>query len=541
MPQIQYTKEGGTIRWDKDDWLAGLHPQHQYDTTGVLKSYPSQNLYNESVTPFRELGALFPGYLPEAATNNSQVTSILLNAVVNNTDAYFVSSGAKVHKITNITYPLSLETTSWAHTITLGGGHAAHSSVAGEDIVLYNCNVGGIRQRCMFVSWNDNTDWDVAQYTFATASTVWDDDFMSTASASPLASPYLTGGKGYPHPMIVGDDDILYIGSSNYVHAYDGATGANGTFYPAVLTLPAGFVVKSFAKIENYLIVFAYYNNTNSSYLGQAKAYFWNYLDLDPTKVVDLDDNKVCAAFQYGATVGCITAGNYQSGNSQSKPFRLRIWNGAEFKTVANFGGEEPINGGVQVIEGSILINTGTKVFQYGSTLLKPVINELFQPHSNTGSSAGLLKQIWTDTLVSSSGTTSSGGLELLNNDKYDSGSAMLPWALPQFPRGKRGRLKNISVRFHSTVTASANKFQLQIQTEQLQLKDVINSGDNVISASTETMIREYTTLQNGDPFPVFTAITPILTWAVNDSTKTECLAVEEVTAEFEFINYTVT
>lgn len=541
MPQIQYTKDGGKITWDKDDWLSGLHPQHQYGTTAVIKTHPSQSLYSNAVTPFRELGAVYPGYLPEAASNNSQVTSLLLNAVVNNTDAYFVSSGALVHKVTNIGYPVSLETSSWPHTVTLGGGHAAHSSVACEDIVLYNCNVGGTRQRCMFVSWNDNTDWDVAQYTFATASTVWDDDFMSTTPASPLASPYLTGGKGYPHPMIVGDDDILYVGSSNYVHAYDGGTGANGTFTAAALTLPAGFVVKSFAKIENYLIVFAYYNNTNSSYLGQAKAYFWNYLDLDPTKVVDLDDNKVCAAFQYGATVGCITAGNYAAGNSSSKPYRLRIWNGGEFQTVANFGGEEPVNGGIQVIEKGILINAGTKVFLYNSALVKPQIQELFQPFANTGSSAGLLKQIWIDTIVSSSGTTSSGGLELLNNDKYTTGSMLAPYSKPDFPLGKRGRVKAIRVQFHTAITASANKFQLQIQTEQLSPHEIISSGDNVISASTETMVREYVLKQDGSALPVFTALAPILTWAVNDNTKLECLGVERIEIEFENVNYTVT
>ena len=80
--------------------------------------------------------------------------------------------------------------------------------------------------------------------------------------------------KTSPHPMMVGDDDILYIGSGNYVHAYDGATGANGTFIQRFSLSPAGFVVKSFAKIENYQSFSLYYNNTNSSYLGQSKAYF---------------------------------------------------------------------------------------------------------------------------------------------------------------------------------------------------------------------------------------------------------------------------
>jgi hypothetical protein len=29
---------------------------------------------------------------------------------------------------------------------------------------------------------------------------------MSTALSNSTRSPYLTGGKGYPHPLIVGDE-----------------------------------------------------------------------------------------------------------------------------------------------------------------------------------------------------------------------------------------------------------------------------------------------------------------------------------------------
>ena len=41
---------------------------------------------------------------------------------------------------------------------------------------------------------------------------------------------------------------------------------------------------------------------------------------------------------------------------------------------------------------------------------------------------------------------------------------------------GKRGRVKAIRVQFHTAITASANKFQLQIQTEQLSPHEIISS-----------------------------------------------------------------
>ena len=42
-------------------------------------------------------------------------------------------------------------------------------------------------------------------------------------------------GQGVQHPLAVGHDDVLYIGDRRYLHAYDGQTGADGTFSIAAL------------------------------------------------------------------------------------------------------------------------------------------------------------------------------------------------------------------------------------------------------------------------------------------------------------------
>ena len=100
------------------------------------------------------------------------------------------------------------------------------------------------------------------------------DDFMKTRPATPLSNT--TGGYNYPHPMIVGDDDLLYIGDGNRLHAFDGqfAGDVDGKVYESVLTVPANQVIKSFEKYNGFLLIFVDENPTGVSYASQAKVYF---------------------------------------------------------------------------------------------------------------------------------------------------------------------------------------------------------------------------------------------------------------------------
>ena len=304
--------------------------------------------------------------------------------------------------------------------------------------------------------------------------------------------------------------------------------------------MPAGYVIKSIPKIENYLVIFAHYNNTNSGYLNKADAYFWNYLDLDPTKVIDLKDNRVCTSFQYKTTIGCITAGTYRAGNTGSKPYRLKLWDGSSFKVVANFGGEEPVGpGAVQVIEDAILINAGI-IYQWGSDYPLIPNQGLHQIGQGSGTTSGILKEVGTSTLICSTGSTTSGGLELLDPNKYISGSILLSYASPRFKKGTRGEVTNVRVEFQKKITTSAMQFQLGIQTEQLSLQSVATAADNIVSASTETMVKEWNKLQDGTSFPVFTKLAPKLIWESSTPSSTECLGVTSVEIDFVFVNYTV-
>jgi hypothetical protein len=98
------------------------------------------------------------------------------------------------------------------------------------------------------------------------------DNFMTANPATPLTP----GGAGNPHPMIVGDDDLLYIGDGPRLHAFDGqyASDDDGKFYASVLTIPSTYAIKAFEKYNGFLLIFADENPTGVSYTSRAKVFF---------------------------------------------------------------------------------------------------------------------------------------------------------------------------------------------------------------------------------------------------------------------------
>jgi len=90
------------------------------------------------------------------------------------------------------------------------------------------------------------------------------------------ATPLTTASALKPHPMIVGDDDLLYIGDGNKLHAFDGsyASDVDGKFYDSVLTLPGTSYIKSFEKYNSFLLIFTDENLSGTSLASKAKVYF---------------------------------------------------------------------------------------------------------------------------------------------------------------------------------------------------------------------------------------------------------------------------
>lgn len=512
MPQIQLGKTEGRVTWDEKDWLSGLNTQSN------VNAFLGGSLLNASnLNPYSPLGILQPGFLAENVTGVSAVTAVLKNAVIHNTKAYAVADNALLHEIAVTTGEVTTPTT-FPHMITAHGGH---STVTGEDVITYY--IGATKY--LFYSWKDATDGDIGRYDLATT---FDDDFMSTIPASAAVLDTKN-----PHPLIIGDDDIMYIGDGNNVHAFDGQTGVNGTLSKNDLILPKGYIITSFAKYNNQtLVVFAYKQSSSSgNFQSEAKAFFWDYLALDPFKIVDLDDYYVTGAFSWKGTIGCFTEGSRDifAGNKIRK---LRLFNGSEFDILAEFSDSMPVNGGIQTYANHIAWNAGGKLYFYGN-VFKGLDNVLNQVSAGSGTTSGLYKMFSSGVQLISSGTTTSGGLQLFANNKWIAdASTYLKNAFPEF-NGKKGKIKKVAVDWFGSTTGG-RRISLQVIYDQAASNDIFT----YLQENSYSAVSEYYNDGGGNPLPEFTKSLGIfLVWDGSTGTSTSAPRVKSITVDFDIIN----
>lgn len=527
MPQIVKNK----IIFEGADWAGSLVPN--YSTSSGLNQKGTAGLAAvRSFNPFRNYPYAVAGYNPVDVTNVSVVTTLLRKGRVNGINAYIVSSGDLVHQL-DVSGTGSLNASP--HQVSPHGGHA---NVALDDCVIYTAKLGGTLATRYFYSWSDNTDWDVGTYNFGTFTTGgnWDDDFMSTAPGTPLGAPYITEGKGKPHPMIVGDDDLLYIGDRNFLHAYDGqdASDADGKFFAAVLTLPAGYIITSFAKTLSGLMIFTYLENPVGStffFQGDARAWFWGYNELDITRSYTLNDNYTTEAFNYQGTVGVFTEGrpNEPGGNKISKMSLLGA--SGEFETAVAFIGNPPIRGGVEVVGDAIYFNSDGKVYAFGSPLtgVKAGLN---QTAEGLGASCGMLGTFNSNVQFISSGTTTSGGCQSLSTGFYFQSLASTVLAEPIFSEYHKGQVTNVKVRFVKPCTPG--------RTLVVQVKDRSVGVSTVCSIDTLTgqtdLVQDFTYDTSGQPLLAFDALKCTLVWS-SGIDASDAPQVDSVEVTFQEIN----
>ncbi len=544
MPSISYNRDGGKITWDKDDWLAGLHPNYSSaagDTPAPIGN--AQLTFSQSMNPYRYFGYASPGFNPTDVTGVSAVTDSPLRHIViaydtDGTDGYYgfgINSNTKIFRIDTTTG----EVTS-PHTITSASG-----TVEGNDIVQYAVNIASVRTPAVFYSFNNtgatagNPLWNVGMCNLAGT---YDDDFMTTVPASPLAV-LSAGGDAitYPHPMIVGDDDILYIADANVLNAFDGATGANGTYSTDVLTLPAGYRITSFAKLKQRLVIFAYKElrknanaNPGSFFNTETKAFFWNYLDLDPYDSVDLNDNYCSAGFNYMGTVGCFTQGRKPvPGSTQFSA--MKIFNGDEFDTVAMFDDNIPIHGGVQVVGDTIMFCTNTSgsrsaIYQFGSPY-PGFPDGLNKVTSGTGTSAGALCSLSTTLQVVSTGTGTSGGLQKLQNN-FTTGSVAPALASPVFSEGHRGVMKSATVTF-GKASSGGRALTVSLVGNNLTNTTIVAALETVDSTNIR---KKYEFQSDGALPPQFDSVHPVASWG-SGSGATDAPIVQSIELEYQNVN----
>lgn len=527
MPQIELHQTGGTVTYSYQDWLASHDTISGNDADKKIGSGPS---LADQVDPLRSPGYISPSFLPVSVTNETAITSYLRSGVVSGDNAYIISGGALLHQLTSLATGTITNTGIWPHTINDG-----HASIVGEDIVNYYT---GTTLRTFF-SYRDATDWNVGIYNQVAAT--FDDDFMSTIPASPLGATYITDGKDAPHPLIVGDDDVLYIADRNFVHAYDGQVGANGTFYPAVLTLPKGWIITSFAKKnDRKLAIAAYFSpsaGASTFNAGSAKVWQWNYLDLDPDFAYDLHDNYVSEVFNWKGTLATFTSG--RKTETQRGNYKLQALIGTEFETIQTYNtGNLPIRGGVDVVENDIYWNGGGKIYFYVKNPFGEnyIFGNLF---GNGNTTSGMLK-LFTNlfNIHFSDGSGASSGLRYLGGSAYnEAGQLQGKVAVPLFPKRKRGRLKKVDIIYKNTFTLGTGSRSFRVNTELDKDGGQPTFGNITAVPNIRQEVLDYR--EDGTSLGDFSTLSPILIWQTGSgaSASLQCPVVDSVIYHFDFIN----
>jgi len=509
MPKITKNK----IIFDGDDWLSDV----DYLSTDQNYQRSSNHLAKaNSFDPIRAYGYAQPGFLPAASTNANLVTNYLVNGIAQGSDtAYTLSTDGKIFQITS---------TAGNGTVTNGGSFPktiAGASPSGSDCVKYYVDPTTPTEY-FFYSYSTSSFWDVGRYDF---SATFADTYMSATAATPLANPDRSDGAGFPHPLIVGDNNIMYIGDRNYVHAFNGLITGNGTYYSRVLDLPKGYVITAFVNYEFYLVIFAYKNTGGIGNLSQAKAFFWDTFSSSFTFVKDLNANYVSEAVNYQDTMVCFTYGSldgFYNSNSQ-----MQIFDGNIFKIVKKGFNSIPIRGGVQVVGDNIFFNSGATIYAYRGLDNKKSFQEIY---TGSNDSYGMLRSFGNGYNLHFS--TGGSGLRSFRNNYNSSALVYTKVVEPEFPEFMQGRIKSVTVVYQKA-TSGGRDFSLDFLTD-------VSSNNLITGKTTVTNLIERYRNSNTNLVALngtgFKQLQLYLTWGAGSGSGS-APAISRVEFEYELIN----
>jgi len=479
MAQKQNSKTGGMIRWDASDFITGLVP---YFLNTQHNIFPSGMGNTTAVDPYRVIGTLQPGKTPTAMTNSSIIDALQIGIDVDQTVAYSVG-GTKIHKLTLSTDTLTTPTT-FPYTVSAHGGH---TGLVMQDCLIYYVGT----TKYLFYSWSDSGGGDIGRYDLATT---FDDDYMSTVA---------TGGgefyTTYPHPMVIGADNVLYIADGKDLAGYD---GSDDTFNHSVLDLPSDYIITSFAKTENFLVVYAYRNMAgNAQNRGQATAFFWDYASDSFTYAYDLPGNYVNGGFEYKGTVGCFVYGRYHPTYTDSAPTQLMLFTGGKFESLLTFPDTMPGHNGVETMGNMLYWNSGGIIYSYGELFrgFTTAINKITQATGTTN--YGFLKDLGSNKLYCSTGTTTSGGYETFSGG-YNS-SAWWISSIEGLAIGMNKRIQPTMVKINwgAVTGTNCNTFSFKVYYNNRVSNFQILSNLASITATGLTTTYYYDT--SGKKFPI--------------------------------------
>lgn len=547
----QITK--GKIIFDRSDWTKGLHPNYSLGITN--RPIPLGDQYAtamNSFNPYRQnyFGLAAPSYGVFDVTNSSVVTDSPLRRIeiayddgTNSNKFFAINSNTKLFRGNASDGELE-NAGSWPHTVTPASG-----TVVLNDLAVYTADVGASSLNRLYYSYNrvGANAWDVGMYDLNGSAA--DDDFLSTVPS--LGAGVAFTGENQPHPLIVGDDDVLYIGNGNELLGYDGVTGANGEVFTA-LVLPKTFRIQTMAKRNQRLVIFGYFitNTTNSLDAlpfasTQSKAYFWDYLNINPYDSVDLEDSMVTCAVQYKSTIGCFTQGR-PSVTGSLQPVKFRLYNGEKFEVAVSFDANNslsanglPFNGAYDTLGDCIVWSSNGNLFQYGNPYPGQEA-KLFKVASGDGSNSGALRVLDQETVVFSSGTGTAGGLQYFevtsSTVEFASGFFRTQLVEPSFPEGQIGKVNSVKIIFGKTSSSSANTLSIGLIGNNTSHTTIFSD----VQVTNDTIVTQVYYDENGNKLPYFSNLAVTLNWSTS-SPSDDVPMVESIEVFYETINDTVT
>lgn len=308
MPKIiRQNSQGGTLRWDKDDWYAGIkdwaNSSFGHDGFGIQSA-------TAGVNPFRTPGLLSPGYGQGTVYTNGSGITITSHAQMG-TYTYAFGSSNTIQQIDG--FNISVSTTS-PYPYTLPSSPSAQ-----YDVVRYN--QGGTDY--IFFTYDNNPgspEGEMGRIAAGSPDTI-DPDYLSTVPTG----AFQLGNVGSRKALeVVGD--TLYIGEGNVVHQLRNTAATQN-----VLPLPTGHKIINMTHTSDQSLVILTQSNNTTNGVTSSSIFIWDRYkdrwDYDYT----LNGVKIFAVFPYLGTFGCVA--NPSSFISTSMPYsNVMIWNGTSLK-----------------------------------------------------------------------------------------------------------------------------------------------------------------------------------------------------------------
>ena len=472
-----------------------------------------------SFNPFRNLGYASPGLGSDAVTNVSEITGVLRKGVIGSATLAYAVGGTDLNEITISTSAI-INDGDFPHEIS--------ATTAALDCIKYNDGTNDF----IYYSWNDGTNGDIGRYQLGTST--FDDTYWDTTLSQTALS------KAYEHPIVVGDDDVLYFGDGNVLKSIDQTTANDNA-----LTLPRDKEIISFAKLGNNTLVIFAHNKINSqtiNYGGTVTAYFWDYLNSDPYRVERMEGGLCGGAFEYKGTIGVFTSGISSDFNDKFRNTKMFLYNGSEFEeqfAITLNGGlnaEVPLSGGIEVLGSFIMFNLGGVLYSYGSPFIgiKGGLHQLANVNS-TGKS-GMLKTFLSGSQLMSSDDTGNTRLLLFNAGKFITNTNIrTTYAEPFFETGTRGKVTKVRVEYYDIVPGSTGAFGVSLD---LDLRDRDGTTINVINDkfTNSKLTEDHYSDTNGGTFKQFDSLQLNLNWGSGDL-DTKALQIRKVIVDFELVN----